>query len=612
MATYVVMGIVVLACIQIYLYDALEDFLVDHLSEQLTRETGIAHELWREEGGSLDVSSVDALADRIGMRLGLRATIIDGKGVVLGDSEVAVQDLSGLENHADRPEVVEAKANGLGQSLRYSATLDRHMLYVARAAREIGDGRAVVRLAMPLNEVEQIEGHIHGALWVASLIGISITLVLVYAASRFASRPIEQLTASARAMATADGPVEMGLEVPVAAARELWELGRAMNEMHGQIQQRVGQLSTEKARLEAILNSVSEGILVTDLAGQTVLANKALLSMFSVEDWREGCNPSEIVRNNKVTEAIAATLDAGEPLTLETNISGAPERYLDVHVALIEREGTLQGTVTVFHDITRLRKLERVRSDFVANVSHELRTPLTAIKGCAETLADGAIEDQEAASRFVGVIGNHVDRLSNLLSDLLDLSRLESDTLTLDEAPISLAHLATAATDAVGQLAADKGIAIEAAVDESLRAVGDRQLIEQALINLFENAVKYTAAGGQVLLQVRALDRGQATEEIAARAWSTRGAASALDESPALPDLILIEVTDSGIGIPSDSIDRVFERFYRVDTSRSREMGGTGLGLSIVRHILEVHGQRVFLDSELGRGSTFGFTLNRA
>ncbi len=353
MATYVVMGIVVLACVQIYLSDALEDFLVDHLSEQLTRETRIAHELWREEGGSLDVSSVDALVDRIGMGLGLRATVIDGKGVVLGDSEVAVQDLSGLENHADRPEVVEAKANGLGQSLRYSATLDRHMLYVARAAREIGDGRAVVRLAMPLNEVEQIEGHIHSALWVASLIGIAMTLVLVYAASRFASRPIEQLTASARAMATADGPVEVGMEeMPVATARELRELSRVMKEMRAKIQQRVGQLSTEKARLEAILNSVSEGILVTDLAGQTVLANKALLYMFSVEDWKGGRNPSEIVRNDKVHAAIASTLDSGEPMTLEINISGAPERDLDVQVAPIAREGTRQGTVTVFH-VTR-------------------------------------------------------------------------------------------------------------------------------------------------------------------------------------------------------------------------------------------------------------------
>ena len=579
MTTYVAIVVAVLSCVHLYLSDALQDFLVDHTGGQLARETLLAHELWRAAGGPFAAPDVDELADRVGDRLGLRVTVIDGDGNVLGDSEVAALDLSRLDNHADRTEVIEARASGLGQSRRYSATLEQHMLYVARAVPDVGDGRAVIRLAMPLTELEEILGHIGGALWVASLLGLGVSFVLVYGASRFASRPIEKLTSTALAMARSDGPVEV--TVPAVAALELRELGRAMAQMHGQIQRRVGQIRTENARLAAILNSASEGILVTGLDGRTVLANDPLLAMFSVASWAQGCSLVEIVGNSRVQDAVRTTIDSGGPSAFEITVSGPPERHLDVQVAPVLQDGSCQGTVTVFYDITRLRQLERVRSDFVANVSHELRTPLTAIKGCAETLADSALDDRAAASRFVDVIGNHADRLSNLLNDLLDLSRLESDKLVLDAEPIPLPELVGTATDAVGEIAADKGITIATAVDGSLESVGDRQLIEQALINLLDNAVKYTPADGEVRVTAR----------------------------PAQDSLILVEVADTGIGIPADSIDRVFERFYRVDAGRSREMGGTGLGLAIVRHIIEAHGQRVFVDSTLGRGSTFGFTL---
>ena len=269
--------------------------------------------------------------------------------------------------------------------------------------------------------------------------------------------------------------------------------------------------------------------------------------------------------------------------------------------------------MTVFYEITRLRRLERMREDFVANVSHELRTPLTAIKGCAETLADGALRDPAAARRFVDVIANHADRLTTLLNDLLDLARLESERTTLEPADTRVSRLVETARDAVSKVAADKGIRLEAAVPDGLAVRCDRRLIEQALINLVDNAVKYTAEGGAVRVSARALPRRQAQADLDGRGWSSPS------ESPeGRPggaeggDAVLVEVADTGIGIPSNEVERVFERFYRVDKGRSRVLGGTGLGLSIVRHAVELHGERVFVDTELGRGSTFGFSLAAA
>ena len=277
---------------------------------------------------------------------------------------------------------------------------------------------------------------------------------------------------------------------------------------------------------------------------------------------------------------------------------------------LTERLG--RGTVAVFYDITRQRRLETMRKDFVANVSHELRTPLTAIKGCAETLVDGAIDDGEAAGRFLQVIATHSDRLTNLLNDLLDLSRLESDELEIEAAPCDLRALAESAIESVAQIAARRKIHIEVSVTAKMRALCDRKLIEQAMVNLIGNAVKYSAENARVEVGARVMSREDLKPFLAGKSWSGGALQEPADGGGRSAPTIVLEVADTGIGIPSEAVTRVFERFYRVDKGRSREMGGTGLGLSIVRHVVEAHGERVFVDSELGRGSTFGFTLPAA
>ena len=418
------------------------------------------------------------------------------------------------------------------------------------------------------------------------------------------ARPLRGVVDAVRTMADG-GPGAW--TTPRLAPTELLELQRALGELRARQGRDTSELRGEIERLEVILDSITEGILVTDGDGRVLMANRALRDLYGLTGPLLGRRMVEAVRNAVVSDAIEDALAGRGPTSCEISEGTGTPRYLDVHTAPIPGPQGVSGTVTVFYEITRLRRLERMREDFVANVSHELRTPLTAIKGCAETLADGALADPAAARRFVDVIANHADRLTTLLNDLLDLARLESEQTTLEPTETRVSRLVETARDAVSKVAADKGIRLEAAVPDKLAARCDRRLIEQALINLVDNAVKYTAEGGAVRISARRLPRPRAETELDGRGWSSP-TVNRTDGEEGL-DAVVVEVADTGIGIPSDEVGRVFERFYRVDKGRSRVLGGTGLGLSIVRHIVELHGERVFVDTELGRGSTFGLTL---
>ena len=360
------------------------------------------------------------------------------------------------------------------------------------------------------------------------------------------------------------------------------ELVRPLEELAARIQQRVGQLESENNRLEIILESITEAILVVDRDGRVVLANKALANLFGIDPPIEGLLTAEVVRYSAIQDALSGCLAEGRGRAMEVELTGVPERHLDLQVAPILEGNECIGAVAVLYDITRLRELERMRRDFVANVSHELRTPLTAIKGYAEILSDGAVDDRATARRFTGIIENHADRLTHLLGDLLDLSRLESDQLEVELVPCELKPLVDTSVGSVSQAAAQKQIAIHCDIPPSVKVICDPKLIEHALINLLDNAVKYTPASGKVRIGTRPVEGS---------------------------DRLAIYVEDTGIGIPSEDLGRIFERFYRVDKGRSRDLGGTGLGLSIVRHIAEVHGEQVSVQSKLGAGTTFSFEL---
>ena len=415
---------------------------------------------------------------------------------------------------------------------------------------------------------------------VAALVG-----VFSFAASRFALRPLRHLTAATRNLASGNlsGPYPLSTE----STSELAELEGALSDLGLQTRERIAQITTEKSRLETILNSITEGILVVGLDGRIALANRALGGLFGAEFPLEGRRPVEVARNSVVEEAIDQGLESGEEIHLETSLAGGVERHLDVRVAPVGRGDEQTGVVVVFYDVTRLRQLERMRKDFVANVSHELRTPLTTIKGCAETLEDGALEDRRAAERFLGMITSQSGRLNLLLEHLLELSRLESDDLEIRRESCVLRPLVENCAAGLSQLATGKNIPIEVDIPMDLEVNCDPRQIEQALFNLLDNAVKYTPENGKVQVSARHPEK----------------------ESGGENQHIAIEVRDTGIGISSEHQKRVFERFYRVDTGRSRALGGTGLGLSIVRHIAEAHGGGVYVKSAMGQGSTFGITL---
>ena len=330
------------------------------------------------------------------------------------------------------------------------------------------------------------------------------------------------------------------------------ELARALEDLAERIQRRVHQLESENNRLEVILESITEAILVVDRAGRVVLANKALANLFGLDPPLEGLLTAEVVRYAAIQDALAGCLAEGRRREMEVELTGAPERHLDMQVAPVLEGNECIGAVAVLYDITRLRQLERMRRDFVANVSHELCTPLTAIKGYAEILSDGALDDRATARRFTGIIENHADRLTHLLGDLLDLSRLESDQLEAEMAPCELKPLVDTSVGSVSQAAAQKQIAIDCDIPPSVKVICDPKLIEQALINLLDNAVKYTPVGGKVRVGTRPVE----------------GA-----------DHLTIYVEDTGIGIPSEDLGRIFERFYRVDKGRSRDPRRHGLGL---------------------------------
>ncbi|MCC7265420.1 MAG: PAS domain-containing protein [Candidatus Latescibacteria bacterium] len=378
-------------------------------------------------------------------------------------------------------------------------------------------------------------------------------------------------------------------------------LGVALDELGRWRGNQVALLQSEQTRLAALLDSVAAGILVVDQQGRVVLANRALAEFFGLQAPPQGKRHPEVARSAQAQEAIDLALAQGVAATRELSLPGG--RQLEVQAVPIRRDGQGQGVVAVFYDLTRIRRLERMRKDFVANVSHELRTPLTAIKGCAETLADGALHDPQTTARFVKIIDDHAGRLTRLLDDLLNLARLEADQLELQQESCRVRGLVDACLSAVAQTAAAKGLEIAVEIAPELSALCDRRLVEQGLINLLDNAVKYTPEGGRI------------------RVWAgAAGAAAGLGQTERVEILpghgagrrIEVLVADTGIGIPGADLRRVFERFYRVDKGRSRAQGGTGLGLSIVRHVVEVHGERLWVASVLGQGTTFGFTLQSA
>jgi two-component system phosphate regulon sensor histidine kinase PhoR len=525
------------------------------------------------------------LADSVALRQwaawmassGARVTIVAADGLVLADS---AHDPATMENHADRPEIQQAVAQGRGRAVRYSDTVDRELLYLALRHRPASGDSVMLRLALPLAEIDEALADIRWRLWSASLLILLVAGGASLLLSRAFSRRVDRLKDFAHRVAEGDFR-------PLPAERvgdELTELTRALNETAAHLDQTIRTLTDERNRSAAILASMVEGVAVISADEKIVFCNQAFCR--ALETRREACEHRPALEVIRQPELIALTRQVLRDATTrsgEVSLGGASPRTFGVTAAPVEAEHT-RGAVLVLHDITELRRLERVRRDFVANVSHEFKTPLTAIQGFAETLLAGALNDTQNSQRFLGIIREHAARLGRLTDELLKLSQIEAGQLELEMRSLSVGELLAACLDTARLKAESKQLTLTADSSPDLPPVrGDLARLGEVLQNLLDNAVQYTPPGGRITVRAAVAD-----------------------------NQVAIAVTDSGIGIPRADQQRIFERFYRVDAARSREVGGTGLGLSIAKHLVEAHGGRISVESEVGRGSTFTVFLPAA
>ena len=509
---------------------------------------------------------LDALADRLGAAAGCRLSFIAADGRVLGDSEVDAADLPTLELHATRPEVEAARARGEGTARRRSTTVGEEMLYVAVPAPLEGE-TGVVRAAVHLDVVRAVVVRLRLMLGGALLLGVLIALAMTFWASALVTRPVRQLVDRSRPLVHGDLP---GGE-PTATE----ELVRgSVATLAAELEQTVATLAHERDRFETVLEGMSEAVVALDLERRVVLVNPAARALLGLGEDVVGTPLREAVRAAELHDL--AEKGQGGPASVEFAFG---DRRLLARATPLSMDA---GTVVVMHDVTEMRRLETVRKDFVANVSHELRTPVSIIRANAETLLDGGLEDPRRSRSFVDAIHRHAERLSNLIADLLDLSRIEAGRYKLNFRDVDCTAAARAGIDAVRSRAETRHTTLTVQCPPHLAVRADSKALDQILMNLLDNAVKYTPEGGAVRL-------------IASEAGAE----------------VRFEVIDSGQGIAADQRERIFERFYRVDPGRSRDMGGTGLGLAIVKHLTEMMGGRVGVDAVQPVGSVFWVSLPR-
>lgn len=522
-----------------------------------------------------DSAAWDSLADRLGLDAQARVTLIHEDGRVFGDSELPSTQISGLEDHRRRPEVASALQGKFGQNARYSTTLGRRLLYSAAPLVDQGRVVGVARTAVPLTQIDQAIGELNRSLAFGGMLALAVALVLSFAIAEFASRAARNLVHAANLMARGK------LETRTQASRsdELGDLGRALDKLAGHLSVTLGELRLERDRLSGILTGMQEGVLLLDQGGRISLVNPALREMLLLEADAEGRTPGDVIRYGEIQQLLDTVQKSQEPVSEEVEISGLKPRRLLVRAAPLT--GQARGAFAVVVDVTEMRRLESMRRDFVANVSHELRTPVTAIRSAAETL-QLALEghDTAAAVRFVEIIDRNAQRLRELVEDVLDLARIEARELRLNPEQLSLGPVFNHILGLFAERAVKKGLTLESALQDELAAFADGRALEQVLTNLVDNAIKYCPSNSRVALAARQEGR-----------W------------------VRITVTDNGPGIESKHLARLFERFYRVNAGRSRELGGTGLGLAIVKHLVESMGGQVRVESTPGKGTTFSFEL---
>jgi len=569
---FVLLVIVSMAVLGAYLTSSVRSNQLTTLRTQLENEAKITAEaslpgFYGQEGGS----DLDPLAKNLGSQIDARITIIALDGTVLGDSN---EDPAAMENHAARPEVKDALATGIGESTRYSTTLGTQMMYVAVPITGESEIIGIARVALPLTQVESSVNSIIVIIIIAMVITAVLVILAAWFITRVTTRPIRELTRASREIASG----EFGHKISVGTKDESGQLAHAFNEMSSKLKEMLATVSEDKARLSGILDNMADGVLLTDTEGNIILTNNAARSLLNIGDKdTEGRPLIEVVREFEFNELLNMCLQTGrEQISqFESSISN---RFLRV-IAIPFADDRPGGALLLIQDLTEVRSLQTMRREMVGNISHEFRTPLAGLKAMVETLQDGAVDDREVTEDFLSRIEVEVDRMTQLVAELTELSRIETGKAELKLEPVELNGLIEEAVAQLKPQAERQKLSLETALANDLPAVpADKDRLRQVMVNLIHNAIKFNRPGGSIKIRTESSD-----------------------------DSVIVEVSDTGTGIAGEDLPHIFERFYKADKSRAGQ--GSGIGLAIAKHVVESHGGEIRVRSEEGKGATFSFSL---
>jgi two-component system, OmpR family, phosphate regulon sensor histidine kinase PhoR len=571
--TYLLVVAVTVTSLGWYGFHTLTHLVRERLFKDLQAQAMLVADLVGDRFSRENAAEVDAVLKQLGRRTSIRVTVGLPDAELLGDS---LDDVAHIGHFAGRPEVKEAVAGRVGTSTRRSVALNIRTTSLAYPVKRDDQVIGIVRVSVPAVTPWDILKETYPELLAAVL----VSLVAAWLLCKVVVHRITGHVLRLKKDADRFGEGDLTTLSDITASAEFGSLAESMNNMAASLHRHIESVTKQRNEIEAVLSAMVESVLLVDVNQRVLRVNQAAEGLFGITGERvRNRSIQECIRNTDLHRFVATTLAGEEPVEGDLVFIGDPDRFLQAHgVNLRDVDGKSGGALVVVNDVTRLKTLEIIRRDFVANVSHELKTPITSIKGFLETLREGAIHDPENAERFLGIIMRHTDRLSMIIEDLLSLSRIETDTqkgqIVLEEGPLE--PVLEAVAKSCRKKAEAKDIHLDFATAAAISAHINPTLLEQALVNLVDNAIKYSEPARTVKVEAR------------------KG-----------PDEITIQVRDQGYGISREHLARIFERFYRVDKARSRKVGGTGLGLAIVRHIVNAHGGKITVQSSPGQGSTF-------
>lgn len=574
---YVILILLTMLVLAIYVSNQLRKEFLDDLQSKLLSDVHLLSDCMGpllHEQADLESGALDRTVSRWADLLGGRVTLIAGDGTILVESHV---DPAQMDNHLNRPEIQQALTEGQGSSIRFSKTMGYEMMYAAKPITVQGEEAvtSIVRVALPLSQIEASISRLRQTVLTAALLAALVAMLLAMLIAERSALPLRRLTRVADRMAAGD----LSARLLPSSRDEVGQLTSAFNHMAEQLHEKVDNLAEERGRLAAVLEHMADGVLIADGDGKVQLINPAAARLLRTSAMRAtGLSLAQVVRHHRLIDLWKRCREQEKEQVEAMEI----RRYGLFLQAIVTpfQQVDARGYLFIIQDLTRVRRLENMRRDFISNISHELRTPLAGLKALVDTLRDGAIEDPPAAERFLTRMDAEVDAMTQMVQELLELSRIESGQVPLRLTPTLVSELVTLPTERLRPQAERAELDLKFVLPPALPVVlADAERVRLVLTNLVHNAIKFTPAGGHVTVSAQPRE-----------------------------NKVIFSVQDDGVGIPADDLSRIFERFYKAD--RARSGGGTGLGLAIAKHIIQGHGGRIWAESVEGKGSTFYFSLS--